>query len=677
MSKPSVVFEKGWYPSEKDSLGSYRWMGENAVIRCRNLISGPTHLKLIAGHSFSDQPPPVMRCFAGGRCLGAITIESAFSTYAIAFDAAEGELLIECKLDGTFRVPGDPRSLGIMVRDIEIIDSEAEDPFLSGWYPEEIASVSIQEPRMRWMKIGASGLIAPPSTKEGGYLKLVAGHSYHGERNPELTLRANGEIIGETTIYPGERDYVFPVRGEKRIRVDLEVKKPFPRTLTDDDRPLGIMVKQITCISHLEEKLRYEDGWYAREYGEFFPFRWLSERGSINAPHSLLNKNRFLGGFMFSEYADFSQELEVSVDGARVERIALQHKWNFVSIPLRGYENHEKDDTRGALSEHDHEIVLKLNKLFPARYHKGDMRDLGVRVGKLECYDDEELHNLAIEYHRNSHLNYREMISGKCTLESYPLTLGIDLYSRCNINPPCVYCLWHSMKELEGEYRDAVVDEKTLKEYGPFFRSARTLVNCSFGEPMLHPRLKEILEFCDKGKKIMELSSNGQAITPKTIKSLVGKPLYLYISLDAACKETYAKIRNDRWDSIIPNLKLLNQERKKHDNLPKIYMVFMPMKVNRADLEEYFRLCREIDADALVLRPLLYLVDSKIEVTRGGYTFRYRDELLDRKEQEEIFRLCDIFSEKYGVPVANQFEFGETEDPDKGAGKPHLEFQRS
>jgi MoaA/NifB/PqqE/SkfB family radical SAM enzyme len=234
------------------------------------------------------------------------------------------------------------------------------------------------------------------------------------------------------------------------------------------------------------------------------------------------------------------------------------------------------------------------------------------------------------------------------------------------------------MKELEGEYRQVNVDEKTLEGYGPFFKSARTLVNCSFGEPLLHPRFTEILELCARHNKYLEISTNGQAFTRRTIQALVGKPVFLYVSLDAATKETYAKIRNDNWDSIVPKLELLNRERKKYNNFPKINMVFMPMKVNRDDLEEYFLLCQRIQADALVLRPLLYLWDPKIEKDRGGYHFNYKDELLPRKDLEEIFRQCELFSKRYGVPVANQFEFGTIKEPGKDTTTDfYFEFQRS
>lgn len=193
----------------------------------------------------------------------------------------------------------------------------------------------------------------------------------------------------------------------------------------------------------------------------------------------------------------------------------------------------------------------------------------------------------------------------------------------------------------------------------------------------MHPRFEQIVEHFTRHNKIMEISTNGQAFTKRTIQALVGKPIYLYISLDAATKETYAKIRNDRWETIIPNLVLLNEERKRKGNLPKIHMVFMPMRVNKNDLEDYFRLCQKIEADALILRPLLVLNKPKIAHERGGYLFDYKNELLSREELEEIFSECRTYSEKYGVPVANQFSFGKhDEEQFKGKEAVDLESQR-
>ena len=57
-------------------------------------------------------------------------------------------------------------------------------------------------------------------------------------------------------------------------------------------------------------------------------------------------------------------------------------------------------------------------------------------------------------------------------------------------------------------------------------------------------------------------------------------------------------------------------------------MIFMPMRVNKDDLEDYFRLCLKIEDDALVLRPLFYAQKYDVEIDRGGYHFDYRNEYL-------------------------------------------------
>jgi MoaA/NifB/PqqE/SkfB family radical SAM enzyme len=402
--------------------------------------------------------------------------------------------------------------------------------------------------------------------------------------------------------------------------------------------------------------VEYRDGWYDWETDRVFPFRWMSRQARIAVSREALSKNRYLTFVVFSEFADYSQAMTMSLGGRTLAHLPLLYQWSRYSVDLQGGSTEPRP--QGPL-----EVVLALNKVFPAKYHSGDGRELGVRVGPFDFHNDSVSHENFLFFLENARRNDLEMRQGKTRLDSFPLNLGIDLYGKCNINPPCVYCLWDKMKVMEGPYTDAIVDDKTLENYGPFFKSARNLVNCSFGEPLLHPRFQEVLELCRRNGKFVEISTNGQAFTPRTIKALVGKPVSLYISLDAATRETYAKIRNDKWDSIVPNLRLLNQERKKAGNLPKIFMVFMPMRVNQGDLEAYFQLCREIDADTLVLRPLLYLFNPRIEKDRGGYHFNYKDELLSRPELEAIFVKVEEFSKKYGVPVANQFNFGELTPP--------------
>jgi len=395
----------------------------------------------------------------------------------------------------------------------------------------------------------------------------------------------------------------------------------------------------------------YLEGWYAWEYDKVFVFRWMASQARVLLPEAVAREFRYFVFPAFSEFSDYSQRLRVTRDGRELANLPLLYQWCQYSLDLRGGD--QDAAPAGPLELHFH-----LNKVFPAKYHSGDGRELGIRLGVLDYHNDRQRHEDFLFFHKNAQLNHLEMMAGKTELASYPLNLGIDLYGKCNIKPPCVYCLWDRMKIMEGEQTDLVVDDRTLESYGPFFRAARNLVNCSFGEPLLHPRFQQILEAIGRNGKFLELSTNGQAFTERTVRALVGKPVYLYVSLDAATPETYAKIRNDRWAEIIPNLELLSRERKKAGNFPKLFMVFMPMRVNRQDLEPYFQLCQRLEADALVLRPLLYLGNPKIESDRGGYHFDYKNETLSRKENEDIIAEAGRLSQQYGVPLANQFNFG-------------------
>jgi len=540
--------------------------------------------------------------------------------------------------------------------------------FGGGWYGEEHDGVRA----FRWMGRQADGFLKDISSPAPKYLMITAEHPFKDP--PRLEVFAGAKKIGEKTIAQAATSYLFPFEDVGNVTFSFRLDRT--HTVPGDPRELGILAKNAAVVvpAELREPL-YLEGWYDWEDDQFSSFRWISEEALILIPPGLLANFKYLTLPVFSEFLNLSQVLSVSVGKNRVAEISLLNRWNYYSIPLRPdsilHQTLRGDAPLQNAEENaasPFELRLRLNKLFPAKYHSGDGRRLGARIGPLAFHNDDVWHKNFVFFHANALLNYQEMTEGKSMLRSYPLSLGIDLYGKCNIKPPCVYCLWDKMKVIEGEEANVDVNKETFEGYGPFFHGARTLVNCSFGEPLLHPQFEEILDFFAANKKILELSTNGQAFTERTIRALIGKPIYLYVSLDAATKETYAKIRNDRWDSIVANLVRLNELRKKAENFPKIYMVFMPMRVNRNDLEEYFKLCRKIDADALVLRPLLYLWDPKIEADRGGYHFDYAREMLSREEAEEIISLAERYSKTYNILLANQYNFGEITEPGKDKG---------
>lgn len=547
--------------------------------------------------------------------------------------------------------------------------------FGEGWSYEENDGVR----NFRWM--GREAVIrlrdvGPPGLK---YLHIIASHMFPDQPAPRLEVFVGGRSSGDRILAFQFAPYLFPFKDGGDIEVRFKVDRIYP--VPGDGRDHGIMVSTVSVVSpaDLTEPF-YGEGWHPEERDDFTPFKWMRREARVLLPSRARSESLFITIPVFSKYANLTQVLEVWRGDRLLAQASLLQNWTTFSFrldPGRPY----REVLRGTLGpvwrrkrilparrrpSGPDDLVLSLNKIFPRKYYPWDPRELGARIGPITFHRDPERHRESAFLHANGVRNHQEMIEGRTKLESFPGKLGIDLYGRCNIKPHCVYCLWDQMKVLEGKAVDAVVDETTLESYGPFFRAAWTFVNCSIGEPLLHPRLTEILELFDKRGKFVELSTNGQAFTEGTIRALAGKRIILYISLDAATEATYAKIRNDRWATILPRLRLFAEERKKAGGLPKIYMVFIPMRVNRGDLEEYFKLAAEIGADSIILRPLNNLENPEIRADRGGYHFDYAEEMLNRREMIAVAAEAGRYSAVFGVPFQNQLDFGTVEAPEAG-----------
>jgi hypothetical protein len=211
---------------------------------------------------------------------------------------------------------------------------------------------------------------------------------------------------------------------------------------------------------------------------------------------------------------------------------------------------------------------------------------------------------------------------------------------------------------MEGERATVPFTRDTLREWGPFFDNSTTLINCSIGEPFMMKNLDELLDVFRAEGKVLQMTTNGQILTDRNIQKLLGLPIDLYVSLDAATAETYAKLRNDRFESLLRNLRRLIDAKGGRDGLPRVHVVFMPMRCNVHELEPFVRLAADLRADRLVLRPLNYTETTTLDWQRSGYHFDYRRELLPFDELVRASARASALCERLGVELADQMDFG-------------------
>lgn len=382
-------------------------------------------------------------------------------------------------------------------------------------------------------------------------------------------------------------------------------------------------------------------GFYHEEHDEVHRFRWMRPEAELAVESR--REDQFLELWTFSPFKDLTQVLTIA-GPARLEERVLAGGWARLSVPLSGM-------TDG--------IRLVVNKPIPAALLESDSRTLAirVRVGAF-AHQDAERHRRIHAQYVNQIRNWREMLAGETVLESTPTTLGIDMYGVCNVKPPCVYCDWDTSKEMEGDMVDTPFTRETLESWGELFSGANNLVNCSIGEPFMMKDFDGLLDiFGDQGKAL-EMTTNGQILTDRNIEKLLDRDIDLYISLDAATPQTYARLRNDTFEKILENLRRLIQAKGGRGGLPRVHLVFMPMRCNVEELDSFVELCDELQVDRLVLRPLNFSEGIGLKWEREGYLFDYPRELLPFDELIEVSSRAARLCRETGVPLSDQMDFG-------------------
>ncbi len=190
------------------------------------------------------------------------------------------------------------------------------------------------------------------------------------------------------------------------------------------------------------------------------------------------------------------------------------------------------------------------------------------------------------------------------------------------------------------------------------FENSTSLVNCSIGEPFMMKNIDELLDAFAHGGKMLEMTTNGQILTDTNIRKLLGRPINLYISLDAATPGTYATLRNQRFDLLVANVRRLIEAKGGRGRLPVVNLVFMPMRANIHELDRFVDLCADLRADYLVLRPLNYSEKVELNWDRAGYRFEYDKELLPWEDLVRASGRADELCRRAGVVLSDQMDFG-------------------
>jgi MoaA/NifB/PqqE/SkfB family radical SAM enzyme len=174
-----------------------------------------------------------------------------------------------------------------------------------------------------------------------------------------------------------------------------------------------------------------------------------------------------------------------------------------------------------------------------------------------------------------------------------PITHLAKIYveptSQCNL--ACRTCIRNSWNEPSGQMSEKVFD-RLVAGLGDFDPPPKVFFG-GFGEPLVHPRITEMVAQIRSQGSSVELITNGILLNERMSKELIEAGInVLWISVDGATPESYSKVRIH---SSLPEV-LANVRRFRHDCLslngkkPQIGLSFVAMRSNVDELPDLMRL---------------------------------------------------------------------------------------
>jgi len=141
------------------------------------------------------------------------------------------------------------------------------------------------------------------------------------------------------------------------------------------------------------------------------------------------------------------------------------------------------------------------------------------------------------------------------------------------------------------------------------FTNLKELHLQGLGEPMMHPRFFDMVEYAvQKGIRVTT-NSNLTILNPRNVQRCITCGLdTIHVSIDGATKDTYEEIRvRAHFERVLHNLDLILDERLRRDSpLPHLKMVTVIMRKNLAELPDLVRLAHRLRMEEIFVQHLAH-----------------------------------------------------------------------
>jgi len=167
----------------------------------------------------------------------------------------------------------------------------------------------------------------------------------------------------------------------------------------------------------------------------------------------------------------------------------------------------------------------------------------------------------------------------------FPDRVYVESTNHCNLK--CIMCpTGLGVLERPKGYMDMGLYRAIVDEIGPYTGSA---VLHSWGEPLMHPGLFEMIRYGKAAGIRMETSTNITLLNEKRAREVLESGLdVLYLAMDGVTKETYERVRvNAKWDKVCRNLETFLALKRELGAGTKVVMQIIAMQETATEVRAF------------------------------------------------------------------------------------------
>lgn len=149
----------------------------------------------------------------------------------------------------------------------------------------------------------------------------------------------------------------------------------------------------------------------------------------------------------------------------------------------------------------------------------------------------------------------------------------------------------------------------------------KRVIFTSFGEPLTHPRLLDMIAAVRQSGLAVTLGTNGLLLKPKFVQELIRLGVdRVIVSIDGGQPETYADIRGARLSQVIERINSLNETKRQMTSLfPALGAEFVLLRSNRGELKVLASLAARLNISHILVSNVLAYTEGMCSEILYGY----------------------------------------------------------